>query len=177
MTTLDNPEEIFKLISIRGRLAYGIFCLEQAFKESNKENELSSKIIKILWEFTTSENLSEWEEEITDYEPIYVNDDSFIGYETLTNDQVLELKGFYKNLPYNIIQLIENSIDIGMSNLYSGTGEFSPSSLEPTMKVFKTAQLSLSKKPNPEAFLISKYTEFHGWGNNINRQDFLKNVW
>jgi len=55
---------LFELISIRGRMAYGITCLEKVCTIWNIKNEKMNIFIKCLWTFTSSGNLAKWEEKV-----------------------------------------------------------------------------------------------------------------
>lgn len=62
-------ETLFKTISIRGRFAFGVMCIEKYLFENKIENPWVEKILILLWEFTNSESLDIWDEKISDINP------------------------------------------------------------------------------------------------------------
>ena len=55
----------FYQISIRGRLAFGMTCLEKLVIALESDHPLlQTNVFPKIWEFTSSDDLSEWEENI-----------------------------------------------------------------------------------------------------------------
>jgi hypothetical protein len=79
----------------------------------------------------------------------------------------------YENLNADLIKLISETIEIGISNLYGGTGEYSKYSLIPTLEVYKIAEKIISKKPDVDNFVQFKYSESNGWGNKFTKQKLI----
>jgi len=168
-----NIETVFKKISIRGRFAFGIKCIERYISENKIEINRIDKLLSQLWEFTESENLDVWDEKISDLNPTNILE---VEYEKFPNDfptidasEYKELKKIYQNLDEDLIKLISETIEIGTSNLYGGTGEYSAYSLIPTIEVYKIAEKVLSKMPDVNSFIQFKFSEFNGWGDKIVR--------
>ena len=166
-----------KDISIRGRFAFGVKCLEQYISENNIESKWIEKLLNTLWEFTSSERLDIWDEKIKELDPWNILDthpDNKAGdYKTLSEKEFYELKGFYNSLDKEFINMVGNAIEIGTGNLYGGTGEFSNETLQPTLELIKIAKNQLKNIPSMESFGFSKFSEKHGWGNEFDR-DILK---
>jgi hypothetical protein len=116
-----------------------------------------------IWEFISSDDLGEWEQSIKDVDPVCVldsNDDS-------------ELKELYSELPRYIVSTVGNVIEIGTANIYGGTGNNSPNTLEPLAAVIQTMARVKIPLPDIEPFKKSGFNEFHGWGYKQTR-DFFK---
>ena len=65
-----HTKERLKKVSIRGRMALGISCLEILLEsEGLIEKEEMKKLLSHLWEFTSSERLDLWEDQMMGYEP------------------------------------------------------------------------------------------------------------
>lgn len=177
MTIQTEIENKIKLTSIRGRFAFGVFCIEKYIDENNLKSRWIDKLIPTLWEFTSTDRMDLWEEKIGDLTPLNILDDSpknhHSDYKSLSESEFIELKKYYFELNDGLIQMIDETIEIGLGNLYGGTGEFSQSTFESTLFVYKLANKLLKEKPNFDNFFKSKFTEFHGWGNNV-RRDFFK---
>lgn len=170
-------ETLFKTISIRGRFAFGVMSIEEYLSENKIENPWIEKLLILLWEFTNSENLDVWDEKISDINPkniLEVDYEMFPNdFPTITTSEYNELKKLYQNLDEDLIKLISNTIEIGTSNLYGGTGEYSKFSLIPTIEVYKTAKKIILNVPNIEKFIQFKFSESNGWGTRFTKQKLI----
>ncbi|MGR7814561.1 hypothetical protein [Lacinutrix undariae] len=169
---IDKQTEILKKISIRGRFAYGMKCLEQYVKENELKDELIVKILDNLWEFTNSDELDVWDEKISDLNPKHIlniqPEKIESEFPTITVNEYHELKKFYENSDTDFIIMVENVIEIGTGNLYGGIDEYSSWTLEPTLEMIKS--MNLKRIPNIKNFEFSKFSEDNGWGNKIRRK-------
>ena len=158
---VDNLREI----SIRGRLAYGASCLENAIRYFDvKDDLLEKEVLSRIWAFTSSSDLSEWDKSVTEIDPVYVLHE---------NRPSGPLKILYKTLPSDIPDLISDVIEIGAGNLYGGTGDYSPFSLNPLERVIiKCISLQI-ELPQLEPFKKSRFTEEHGWGIERDKSFFI----
>jgi hypothetical protein len=130
----------FKEISIRGRLAYGVSCLENAFKHFNIESDLLKKeVLPEIWAFTSSSDLANWDTSVRRIDPVCVLDD------TVPNNPLQKL---YRSLPTSIVEMISDVIEIGTGNLYGGTSGNSPFSIEPLLRIVKTCKMCHIKLPD-----------------------------
>ena len=168
-----------KKISIRGRFAFGVKCIEQYAFEKNIDNKWIYKILETLWEFTNTDRLDIWDEKIEDLNPWNIleehPDNNPSDYKTLSINEFNELYIFYNSLDKNFIDMIGNVIEIGTGNLYGATGKFSLFSLKPTLEVLRIAKLEIKQIPDIKFFEFSKFSEENGWGNNFSK-DKLKNM-
>jgi len=176
MVILQEIENKIKQTSIRGRFAFGVFCIEKYISENNIESKWIDKLIPLLWEFTNTDKMDLWEEKISDLTPLNILDNSprnlSSDYNSLTESEFNDLKKYYSELNEDLIQMIDETIEIGLGNLYGGTGEFSEGTFESTLFVYKLAYKVLNETPDFDNFHKSKFTEFHGWGNNVKRDFF-----
>lgn len=176
MYSIDIENKI-KSTSIRGRFAFAVFCIEQYLYENNLENECSKTLLKVLWEFTNTDEMDLWDENISDLLPMNVLDDSpsnvYTDYPSLTEEEFNKFKKFYLKLDSSFIEIINETIGIGQGNLYGGTGDYSKVTFEKTIYVYKIANRILRNVPNFDVFVKSKFSESHGWGDNILRDEFV----
>lgn len=174
-------EKKLKSISIRGRFAFGVKCLEQYVNENNIEGKWIDKLLNTLWEFTTSERLDLWDEKINDLDPWNILDthpeNKAEGYKSLTGKEFYDLKDFYASLDKGFVEMIGNTIEIGTRNLYGGTGKFSNETLQPTLELTRVAKNLLNNIPKIEDFEFSRFSEQNGWGNKFDKEILKKNVW
>ncbi|NMM50903.1 hypothetical protein [Marinigracilibium pacificum] len=173
----ENLVEVVKTISIRGRFAFGMVCIEQFIKENQLNNNLLNEIIDVLWEFTSSNELDIWEEKINYLIPEHVLShhtkfiSSFDKY--LNNKDFKEIYKLYKSLDKTFLIMIKKVLEIGTGNLYGGTGKFSKWTLDPTIDIANLAEFRLVNIPNIEDFKFSSFSENNGWGKKFNREQLL----
>jgi hypothetical protein len=120
---------------------------------------LQTIVFPKIWEFTSAENLGEWEQNIRQVDPFCVLDSKTDS----------DLKTLYNKLPKDILSIIEHVIEIGTANIYGGTGDNSPMTLEPLNSVINIMTELKVPLPDINPFRKSNFSEFHGWGNNQTR--------
>jgi hypothetical protein len=154
----------FNDISIRGRLAFGMTCLEKLVSNLNSDHPLLQTIVfPKIWEFTSTDDLGAWEQKINDVDPVCVLDAKADS----------DLKKLYNKLSKDIVSTITDVIEIGTANIYGSTGVNSPMTLEPLNSVINTMTKLKVPLPDIKTFKKSNFSEFHGWGNNQPRAYYL----
>ena len=113
-------------ISIIGRVAFGITCLERVCEAWEIRGFHMERFIEHLWDFTSSEDLSTWENDILKMLPEvegvgYLYAEAF-GFQYLDQE--------YQN---RMALLLDDIVQIGRGNLYSGF--VSSISREPLIRV------------------------------------------
>lgn len=162
-------ENQLKKISIRGRMAIGIKCLETYLEDLkiDKEKEIQ-KLLSELWEFISSESLDKWEEKITEYEPMCIREvfelENYGEYNFLSIEEINRYHEIYTKKGNQLEEMISYVIEIGTSNLFAGTEKYSKPSLNSTIEVLEIMQKNNLSIPDLAKFAKSKYSEFHGWG-------------
>ena len=155
---LQVRHEPFHPISIRGRMAFSIVCLEAvAWKfKLNLEG-----LLELLWAFTTSERLDEWEADVlqlVDYEAAGSYAQRF-AFEHL-GEPTASLIG----------DLIEEVVEVGRGNLYGGYR--SDFTAEPAATVADLCRELTGDAPDLTPFACSPATNDDGWGSPISEDVF-----
>lgn len=147
-------------ISIRGRVAFGITCLEKLLNKWGVKNHKITELLHVLWTFTSSTSLDIWERDILSILPEDDNDEStHFGFDSLTSEQKEDLS-----------DLIYYVIEIGRGNLYGGyVSDFTS---EPTIKVIEIVIKNAVKIPELHKFKKSSAKEEHGWGTPVELEYF-----
>lgn len=154
---------ILETISIVGRVAFGVTCLEHLCEKWNIKNQQMVELIELLWTFTSSNNLSVWESQINEILPDYTYEIPIkFGFEFLLKDK-------QETLTDVILEVIE----IGGANLYGGFK--SEYTIGHTLKVASLLENNNIELPDLKPFQKSKVTEFHGWGNSVDKSFFKSN--
>lgn len=149
----------FESISINGRMAFAISCLEIVVVEENINNHLLTKSVDYLWEYVSTDRLDIWDDEVSAF-PSNLND--FMASYKLENPKLEKV-----NLIFELFDLI---IDIGRANLY---GAFqSELTLIPLERTIEIMEVNDYKLPNLSVFQKSKVTDYHGWGHRVSPNYF-----
>jgi hypothetical protein len=156
----------FRNISIRGRVAYGICCLENAIRHYNLEHLDWSFILELLWSYT-DQNIGRWHEfmsecsadsilEELEFEKKGIRNISFFEYQ--------KLRDLYLKSNPIINQIINTIVDIGTYDLYASIVNNSPKTIE-----YIDELIVLMDQNNillPDIIFFQKFTinENEGWG-------------
>jgi len=169
-----------KLISILGRMAYSIECLENSIltlKINNIIVESDEAMIKLiidrLWEFTESRDLSVWEQKVVDMSPHVIFDfhenNNFEDYETLSAKEICELKLFYEKCPLYFSDIIDSCVGVGLSNLYGGIVGAAQDSIDKVINIIKIMTENNIKIPDVNGYLRFAFKD--GWGDSFTKKD------
>jgi len=172
---LSTLTPFFKRISIRGRVAYCIMCLENAFEKEKIESQESFSLLEKLWAFTNSHTLDEWDEMINDVTPCCILDENFDVNDFVEDANIVyRFKDFYEKLPEYLNDIIDLTIGVGVGSLYGGVGSYSKRTLEPTLNVVEL--IVANDVIMPHIGLVANYSfdDFHGWGYAFTREDVIK---
>lgn len=167
MTAIQNTvEQQLKAVSITGRMAYGITCLEVIIRHDNLDKEAFQPLLAALWDFTDNPDLSIWDENIMPFIPEDREDWPLGGTPAISL--------FYQTLPPALLTCIAEIIDIGRGNLYAGVQSHSPATLASVMWVVQYMLANRYPLPQIENFQRSPFTlqDQHGWGNRVARSFF-----
>lgn len=161
-------ENSIKSISINGRMYFALCCLKNAFESKGIKSEALNYILNIIIEFLQSTELDKWEEYAKAILPESILDTTFNIFDSIIEpDLILKLKSFYENLPQYLVGLIENTLNIGLDNLYSGTDEYSSITFDDVIKIINICEKNNIKIPDINNFIEYSFKENHGWGKDI----------
>lgn len=154
--------EQLKSISITGRMAYAITCLEISIRAEKLNQEDFQPLLDTLWSFTSTPDLGEWEELIMPFIPDLKAANHDFDYEP------------YQSLSEPLLTCIDEIIEVGRGNLYAGVVTHSPATLESTLQVIRYMMANNHPLPLVENFQRSPFTlqDQHGWGKRVNRAFF-----
>jgi hypothetical protein len=157
-----DPAEIDQ-ISINGRFAFGVSCLEIVCKVWNVKSQPLDYLVEQLWKFTSSNQLGIWIDETLKMLPDYWGGDP-----SDFSDKYAEAFGFI-NLDERrqkvLTTLIEEVVNIGNENLFAGfVSEYTRT---PTLKVGAILDGEGIQLPSLDRFKRSHVSESHGWGERV----------
>ena len=165
---MDIDVSSFRPISMRGRVAFAIMCLEESIMRLAPEPERWLVVVNQLWKYTSEESLDVWQEVTAEFTPgailkyaEYVEQD----YELLTRDGFWLLRDLYQSCDPLLRELTDLVFDIGTLELFGSLDGFAPQSLRHLVQVLRL--LGERGLPVPSVDLVSEqaFTSRHGWGN------------
>lgn len=158
--------EFFQKVSIRGRLAYAVCTCRNAAKALDIKSSLLDDILYHIAQFCNSKELDVWEEIINYYTPCCILDDrvEFDDWKFMTKEDALKLQQFYLSVPEYFSDMLDATIEVGASNIYGGTGEYSSSSLKALKEVIDLATAHKVSMPVQVRFAGYAYGIDDGWG-------------
>jgi hypothetical protein len=178
-------KEIFKQISIRGRFAFGIICLENLLAYFNIESQLLKTIVQNHWRFTNLEKLGELEDYFTtikpwcilsDYPKLKVNPEKMheFGYDHITLEEMKSTYDLYCTLPKDVTGILSELSTIANANISAGCGEYSHLTFQPTVKILEImGSYPVNIIPEPKMFLFSSFKENNGWGEKFTKEQIF----
>ena len=97
----------FNAVSIRGRAAYAICCLERAIKKFDDKNPTWDFILNKLWEFTDTKFIPEWQEFSAELIPgVILANNSPSEFEFIAKDELKSLKSLYNNTHLDLCKIL-----------------------------------------------------------------------
>jgi hypothetical protein len=171
--SISDLERQLQTVSIRGRVAYGATCLESILTSAATDVAEFTPLLACLWDFTSSTDLSEWEEKIMDFysESVLNNSEEVSGLPSINAQR---LRASYATLSASQLACIDEAIEIGRGNLYAGVVGHSADTLASTMKLVQYLQAHGRSLPPIDKFLRSPFNQEnqHGWGKRVDRNFF-----
>lgn len=127
----------FSNISIRGRVAFGICCFENAIHSCGYELSDWSIVLSKLWSLTSMQFVDDWLYTMAEYNPQNILSDPYqLGdCEELSHEEYLIIQKISKNAPSFLIEIADDIFYIGTTELYGGMLDNSPSTLAYLQKV------------------------------------------
>lgn len=170
--SVSDLEKQLRTVSIRGRVAYGTVCLETILMSATDVTQFTP-LLACLWEFTSSTDLSEWEEKIMDFYSESVLDNTR-EIKSLSLESSQRLRANYAALSTSQLTCIDEAIEIGRGNLYAGVVGHSAATLASTMHLVRYLQTHSYPLPPIDKFLRSPFNQEnqHGWGKSVDHNFF-----
>ncbi|MGI4886487.1 MAG: hypothetical protein ACRYFR_16140 [Janthinobacterium lividum] len=170
-----NPLALqLQTVSIRGRVAYCTTCLEVIFAAEKLNAAAFAPLLSCLWDFTSSNDLSEWEDKAMDFYSVSILVEGFDEQQQLKADDFQRLKTSYSELSAGQLVCIDETIEVGRGNLYASTAGGSADTLASTLNIVQHMQTNNYPLPSIDRFLRSPFCEEdqHGWGKRADRSFF-----
>lgn len=122
-----NFEELLPTISIRGRFAYGLGCIERACVRLGIKNPVNDQLLDMLWAITNRDDFVAWERELRRFfaqlRARPEGADSALGWDCLPPDQI-------KAFDQAVDRVIGMIIDVHMHTTSDNQGDDIPLLME-----------------------------------------------
>lgn len=171
MTTIEKMREDLKLISIRGRVAYGILCFEHVLIVSDAKTSDWELVLNRLWEFTNSLELDEWQDRAVEVIPEVVLNSLFSSDEFVTISELEfdTLSNLYRKETEDVLSILDEIYDVGSAELYGSVKGYSPYTLDRVMDILSVLQKYQIDPPAIEP--LKKYDFQGGFGIRFTNRD------
>lgn len=159
----------FSNISMNGRMAYAILCVEQYLCSKFPDDDWSI-LSREMWK-VTSLYWDEWNERFIEIIPQYLFEfDTYENsdFEKISKEDYFAFVELFKNKPDTINQLLLKLQDLYDVYIYSdipGEGEEASQIVLDICNILDQNNVSL---PNVESVSFSSFSEKNGWGNSFN---------
>ena len=194
----------FKKISIRGRVAFGICCLENAMEKYKVSGQGWNLLLEKLWSFTSLPAvfvpidsggiefvLERWAD-INDFMPyskFFYEPYSYVDlckYLMLYNRKIIDeneyylLREAYRDTNDIITSICSFAVDIGMCELWSTPDRYSATTLEELYKLIDFMNKNNISLPDMEPFKQYEYNpkgiddDSRGWGYTFDGRQYSK---
>lgn len=168
----------FLTITIRGRFAFGICCIENAITKFEFDHLNWDLLFEFLWRYPLGNEIKDlalWHENESECMPFCVLDEKeyeqmFFDY--LTKQQFNTFLNLYRQSNPVICELIDLTAQIGTQSLYGGVRDGSPVTLEYTERIISLLKSNTIPLPDFDNFKEFTYeipakTDWVVWGNKI----------
>lgn len=163
----------FNAVSIKGRAAYAICCLERAIEKFDDKNPTWDFVLNKLWEFTDTKFIPEWQELSAELIPgVILANNSPSEFEFIAKGELKSLKSLYKNTHLDLCKIVEAIFDIGSIEISDenihGNSEDTLNALSNVVGLCEYHKIEL---PSQEIFKKYKFSEAEGWGKRFNHKN------
>lgn len=162
-------------VSIRGRVAFGVVCLENAIKHFNRLDLEWNFLLKLLWSYT-NDNVGTWHYQLAECIPsaVMVGDDKYLDF--LSKQQFWEFNKLYSQCNDEILQIIDLIFSIGVEDLYSSIVNNSPETICHLNDIINILNNDNIPLPSIDLFERFPITENHGWGREFTRAEVYDGI-
>ncbi|PHN04592.1 hypothetical protein [Flavilitoribacter nigricans] len=172
-----EEQSTLKKISIRGRFAYGLWCLEELAASRGNSDPALTTLINKLWKVTESETLGWWEDLLVEHNPKVMIPDYIAFKEGRVSLRAIDLStidtatdfaaraAFLQSLEEPIPELLDKLAQIANQNLFAGTEIYSELTYQSTTQLIEILDAEKDyDRPGLEIVAFSKFSGNDGWG-------------
>ncbi len=162
--------ELIENISIRGRVAFIILCIENVLKCQNHFTKWN-KVLEIFWSQTNSDFVDEWLYKISKVMPESILEDEYVENDVISFIEYSELKVLYDSSPKYLFELMECAFECGTKALYGTVHNNSDETILPVLMCVDIMNRENIELPNIELLKKFNSNENFGWGIQFTKVD------
>lgn len=160
-------QEATKQVSIRGRMAMAIVCLESVLGHCSLNAASKNALLDTLWQFVEGQNLAIWDDSR------YDNQDLAAICEFFDYGAEIDKQLSISVLPMFVLNMIDDIVTIGKIELYGKVESYSPITHHSLLLVLNQALENGFSIPPIEPFLQLPFSQRGGWGEPTSRSKFI----
>lgn len=164
--------ELFHSVSIKGRYFYGYCCLLNTIQKYKLE-QIYKPLDTILQNFVETDQLDDWQERVDEFMPSRILEVDFpLSHCVASMDKISNgLIKYYSEQPFVVLNIIEELIWLGISNLYGGFD--SKHTFPYIIQIVKYLEEENIDLPNESILSRFPVSEDRGWGQRIDIHSVL----
>lgn len=154
-------------VSIIGRVAIGIACLEHMLPETKYPKTLSI-LLSFLNKFIYDPNIviDEWEELSAEIIPDVIlnmsySEDEFV---VISQSEYLDFEIFYQEVGEKCCLVIDKIVEIAGIHFYTSILSYSPETVKLTQDILNICETEVGSIPNIILYKECKFNKNNGWG-------------
>lgn len=169
-------------ISIRGRVAFSILCLENVIRHYNVESLPWAFVLEKLWEFTSNSGyLDDWMDVTVEIIPKTVINDTLyltgdfesMDLECITIEQFKCLHDLYSKVDSVLCFIIDKIFSLATGEMYGALRDGAPYNLEHLQEILNMMEQHNIPLPPIEPLKIYSFWERGGWGKHFDRSELF----
>lgn len=168
---MGGHSEFFKNISIRGRYGYAAICLEKALMHHGQITPPLQFVLDLVWEFTSTTKLDDWLEKVMPLSKLRTTEDYEFDFGP-GRPGLDEIRRTLQSLPEFLTEILDNTLFLGIAEIYSGIISYSPRTHKHLMEVIRLMEENNIGLPPFSGFDKFPFAEDHGWGAEHDRTFF-----
>ncbi|WP_064196771.1 MULTISPECIES: hypothetical protein [Emticicia] len=179
---IDNHE--FFYVTIRGRFAFSVCCIEKAIEHFKLEHLDWSELFELFWRYPISDKIKDlalWHEKEMECIPSCVLEDLTYSqkmFSFLNEEQHAKFKALYQNSNNIILKIIDLTASVGTQSLYGGVTDGSLITLVFLDEILNLMKSNQIKLPNIAFFQKFNYaknpsSDWIVWGDSIPKNMLL----
>ena len=155
----ESLQNQLKMISIRGRMALTIACLEQVLMDNTVSVDGRQSLLNIFWQFVETDDLAKWDVDRRDHSLLIDICDWVGGYRSTKPDDF----GFDQVEDW-VYELIYEIYKLGGGELYGAVCDYSKATYESLVNVLTIFRQKGYEIPALDAYLRLPFEQKDKWG-------------
>ncbi len=157
-------DEFLSNISIRGRVACVLLCIEEALVVEGIESEPTERMLDEFWVYVEDKKLNTWEEKFVDNYAVIVR------YCEDKNDVLL---GVFRGIPEYVLEMLSLAMQTALNNIYQDIINHSECTFHPCSTALHLAAAHGIAIPNLKDIEdLSNISQCSGWGQRRCRSEY-----